>query len=75
MKLYFLWLQTKTAAARALGRFHRDSRGADDQMNKLLIFGLVALPLLALLIIFGKDIVTKVTQTFNTVTGDPVKAK
>ena len=48
---------------------HRDDRGADEGMNKLLIFGLVALPLLALLIYFGQEIVTMVTNAFQTIVG------
>lgn len=50
-------------------RLHRDDRGADEGMNKLLIFGLVALPLLALLIFFGGDIVEKVQAAYQQVVG------
>jgi hypothetical protein len=38
-------------------------------MNKLLIFGLVALPLLALLIFFGNDIVDTVKEAYDSVVG------
>jgi hypothetical protein len=62
VKLYF-------AAQQALARLHRDETGADEGMNKLLIFGLVALPLLALLIFFGQEIVSTVTEAFNSVVG------
>ncbi len=37
---------------------HRNETGAEEGMNKLLIFAMVALPLLGLLIYFGKEIVT-----------------
>jgi hypothetical protein len=35
---------------------HANETGAEEGMNKLLIFAIVALPLLALLIFFGKNI-------------------
>jgi hypothetical protein len=38
-------------------------------MNKLLIFAMVALPLLALLIFFGKEIVTFATSQWDSVFG------
>jgi hypothetical protein len=37
-------------------KLHENEVGADDGLNKLLIFAMVALPLLALLIYFGKEI-------------------
>jgi hypothetical protein len=55
---------------RALTLFHRNETGADEGMNKLLIFAMVALPLLALLIFFGGRIVTFAQEQFDTVFGD-----
>lgn len=54
---------------RALTLFHRNETGADEGMNKLLIFAMVALPLLALLLFFGKEIVTFAETQFDTVFG------
>jgi hypothetical protein len=58
-----------TSATGFLTRAHRDEAGADEGMNKLLIFGLVALPLLALLIFFGNDIVKQVKAAYDSVVG------
>ena len=54
---------------RALSTFHANDTGADEGMNKLLIFALVALPLLALLIFFGGEIVKFANTQFDTVFG------
>jgi hypothetical protein len=53
-----------------LSTLHADERGADEGMNKLLIFAMVALPLLALLIYFGKEIVTFAKDQFESIAGD-----
>jgi hypothetical protein len=58
-----------TRVAGFVARAHRDEAGADEGMNKLLIFGLVALPLLALLIFFGNDIVDTVKEAYDSVVG------
>jgi len=52
-----------------LGRLHRDEVGADEGMNKLLIFAMVALPLLALLILFGTQILEFATERWDQVFG------
>jgi hypothetical protein len=52
-----------------LSNFAGDEIGADEGMNKLLIFALVALPLLALLIFFGNETVTFVRQVWDEVFG------
>jgi hypothetical protein len=44
------------SSVKALRRLHANEVGAEEGMNKLLIFAMVALPLLALLIFFGKAI-------------------
>lgn len=53
-----------------LCELHTDEVGAEEGMNKLLIFAMVALPLLALLIYFGKDIVTFATEQWDSIFGD-----
>jgi hypothetical protein len=58
-----------TTLTEAVERLHRDEVGADEGMNKLLIFAMVALPLLALLIFFGGEIVTFAKEQFDTVFG------
>ena len=50
--------------------FHRNEVGAEEGMNKLLIFAMVALPLLGLLIYFGKEIVKFATDQFSTIAGE-----
>ncbi len=54
---------------RTLRALHADETGAEEGMNKLLIFAMVALPLLALLIFFGKQIVEFATQQFSDIAG------
>jgi hypothetical protein len=54
------------AAAR---RLHGNDTGAEEGMNKLLIFAMVALPLLALLIFFGTEIVGFAQEQWDTVFG------
>jgi hypothetical protein len=48
---------------------HRNETGADEGMNKLLIFAMVALPLLALLIIFGGQVVEFANEQWEKVFG------
>ena len=48
---------------------HRNEIGADEGMNKLLIFAMVALPLLALLILFGGQVVDFANQQWEQVFG------
>ncbi|NLF31657.1 MAG: hypothetical protein GX591_12315 [Planctomycetes bacterium] len=52
-----------------LGRLHRDDRGAEG-LEKLLILAAVVLPLLGLLIFFGKDIVEWVRDALDDVKGE-----
>ena len=53
-----------------LTRLSSDEKGGEEGANRLLIFALVALPLLALLIFFGKDIVEYAQTMFEDVVGD-----
>lgn len=50
-----------------LRALHASEQGADEGMNKLLIFAMVALPLLALLIIFGGDVLEFAQERFDEV--------
>ena len=52
-----------------LRELHANETGAEEGMNKLLIFAMVALPLLALLIFFGKEIVTFAQSQWESVFG------
>jgi hypothetical protein len=52
-----------------LKTLHRDERGAEG-LEKLLILGAVALPLLGILIFFSKDIMKWVVDIWNTAKGD-----
>jgi hypothetical protein len=51
----------------SLANLHANDIGAEEGMNKLLIFAMVALPLLALLIFFGNKIVDFAQQQWSTV--------
>lgn len=59
--------------SRTILALHRDERGADEGINKLMIFALVALPLIALLIAFGGKIKTYAESLFNSTMGKGVK--
>ncbi len=60
---------TLARARRTLTRLHANEVGADEGMNKLLIFAMVALPLLALLIFFGGEVVTFANEQWEKVFG------
>ena len=49
-----------------------DSGGERDTLTTLLILALIILPLVALIIFFGKDIKQKATQVWQSVFGDTV---
>lgn len=51
-------------------RLHTNESGAEEGMNKLLIFAMVALPLLGLLILFGTGIVEFANTQYDTYFGD-----
>jgi len=55
--------------ARITGRLHRNETGAEEGMNKLLIFALIALPLLMLLYAFGGEIIKLANDSFDAATG------
>ena len=52
-----------------LGRLHRDERGAEG-LEKLLVIGAIALPLLGLLVVFRDRITEWVRDTWGTVRTD-----
>ena len=53
-------------------QLHANETGAEEGMNKLLIFALVAIPLIILLISFGNQIVSTATAAFDGVIGSGV---
>lgn len=59
-----------------LGEFcldlHKDERGDNENLGRLLILALVLIPLIILIIFFGNDIVTKAKAAWTQVTGAPV---
>jgi hypothetical protein len=57
------------SAHRVADRLHRNETGAEEGMNKLLIFALIALPLLALLYAFGGEIIEFANESFDSATG------
>jgi hypothetical protein len=54
---------------RRVRALHTNETGAEEGMNKLLIFALIALPLLALLYAFGQEIIDFANESFDTATG------
>jgi len=61
-------LLARTLAA-SVAALRGDETGAEEGMNKLLIFAMVALPLLALLIFFGNEIVGFAKEQWDAVFG------
>ena len=55
-------------AAAAVQRFHRDEQG-DEGVNKILIIAMIVVPLVIVLILFGKDIVTFFKEAWDKLTG------
>ena len=53
-----------------LRELHANETGAEEGMNKLLIFAMVALPLLGLLILFGTGIVEFANTQYDEYFGD-----
>jgi hypothetical protein len=53
-----------------LRELHDNETGAEEGMNKLLIFAMVALPLLGLLILFGTGIVDFANEQYDEYFGD-----
>lgn len=51
-----------------LRAFHRDERG-DEGVNKVLIIAMIVVPLVTVLIIFGKDIVKFFKDAWNKIKG------
>jgi Flp pilus assembly pilin Flp len=58
-------------ARRTLARLHRDERGAEG-LEKLLIIGAIALPLLFVLIMFRERLIDWVTEAWGEVSEDNV---
>ncbi len=55
-----------------LRTFHRDEQG-DEGVNKILIIALIAVPLVIILIIFGKEIVQWFKDAWSDLAGeDPI---
>ena len=52
----------------ALKRLHRDEQG-DEGVNKILIIAMIVVPLVIVLILFGKDIVTFFKSAWDKLTG------
>ena len=53
---------------RALARLHRDEQG-DEGVNKILIIAMIVVPLVIVLILFGKDIVNFFTNAWKKLIG------
>jgi hypothetical protein len=66
--------QTMSEAAGSVAAFHRDERGDNENLGRLLILALVLVPLVVLIILFGNQIFDKAKQTWDGVMGKSVKA-
>jgi hypothetical protein len=62
-------MMTTVAAVR---QFALDDRGGEEGAGKLLIFALVAIPLLILLIMFGKDVTGLAQNAWKNLTGNKI---
>ena len=58
--------------ARALRRFHSDEQG-DEGVNKILIIAMIVVPLVIVLILFGKNIVQFFQAAWEKLTGTSEK--
>ena len=57
---------------RALSRFHSDEQG-DEGVNKILIIAMIVVPLVIVLILFGKNIVEFFQAAWKKLTGTSAK--
>ena len=58
-----------------LKSLHRNQLGGEkDNINTLLILALIVLPLLAVIIVFGNEIVEKAKEVWEDVMGNPVQS-
>jgi hypothetical protein len=57
--------------AAVLKAIHDDERGGEEQASKMLTFALIALPLLALLIVFKDKVIEFFKDIYNRVVRDP----
>lgn len=62
-------MKSLTRIKSALTRLHRNEQGAEG-LEKLLIIAAVALPLLLVLILFGEQIIDRLTSWWTDVTGE-----
>ena len=53
----------------ALARLHADEQG-DEGVNKILIIAMIVIPLVIVLIVFGKDIVKFFNEAWTKLTGE-----
>ena len=58
----------KPSLLRALRRFHTDEQG-DEGVNKILIIAMIVVPLVIVLILFGKNIVEFFNAAWKKLTG------
>lgn len=63
--MFFL---TKHKLKRALDTLHRDERG-DEGVNKILIIALIVVPLIIILLAFGRDIQVWFQEAWDNITG------
>ena len=66
--------RTISEAAGPVIAFHRDERGDNENLGRLLILALVLVPLVVLIILFGNQIFDKAKATWDGVMGKTVKA-
>ncbi len=59
---------SRPSVLRALSRFHTDEQG-DEGVNKILIIAMIVVPLVIVLILFGKNIVEWFQEAWKKLTG------
>jgi hypothetical protein len=52
---------------------HKDERGDNENLGRMLILALVLIPLIIVIAVFGQDIVTKAKAAWTSVIGKEVK--
>ena len=55
--------------------FHEDERGDNENLGRMLVLGLILIPIVIILALYGQDIVAEVKKQWNEVIGQSGKIK
>lgn len=59
----------------SLRAFHEDDRGDNENLGRMLVMGLILVPIVILLALYGQEIVGVVKEEWGTVIGEKGKIK